>query len=271
MLEKIPIVQRLARSIHYRVSKILPPDYLGNRYECPLCKTGLSHFLPLPFYYFKELQENQFIHSIFQAESANLENYLCPACNAADRDRLYCLYIEKFLQTVNEDAEFNLLEIAPSSQLRAFLQKKPQFKYRSADLFMSDVDDKIDITDMQSYADGQFDIFICSHVLEHVEDDKKAMRELYRILSQRGWGIVMAPINLSFKEDYENNSITGESERWKHFGQNDHVRLYSKSGFVSKLKTAGFRVEQLGVDYFGLADFEKFGIHPRTVLYIVKK
>ncbi len=271
MLEKNPIVQRLARSIHYRVSKMLPPDYLGERYECPLCKTKLNHFTPLPAYYFNKLQENQFIHSIFQSENPNLENYLCPACDASDRDRLYCLYIEKFLQTAGENAEFNLLEIAPSSQLRKFLQEKPQFNYRSADLFMPDVDDKIDITNMQAYADGQFDVFVCSHVLEHVEDDNRAMRELYRILSHQGWGITMVPINLGLKEDYENSSITSESERWKHFGQDDHVRMYSKSGFVNKLKTAGFRVEELGVDYFGLADFDKYGIHPRTVLYIVKK
>lgn len=271
MLLNTPIIQRVIRSIHYRLSKLLPPDYIGSQYECPLCKSQLAHFLPLPIYYFKELQENQFIHNIFEAENCNLENYSCPVCDASDRDRLYCFYIEKFMKSVMANAKFKVLEIAPSTQLRNYLKKNSQFNYRSADLFMSDVDDKIDIRNMSIYADGQFDIFICSHVLEHVDDDQRAIRELYRILNKGGWGIIMVPINLSLKEDYENDSLTSESERWKHFGQNDHVRMYSKPGFIKKLKEAGFQVKERDVNYFGATEFEKYGIHPRSILYTVEK
>jgi predicted SAM-dependent methyltransferase len=156
-------------------------------------------------------------------------------------------------------------------QLRKVLQRNEQIEYRSADLFMEDVDDKIDITNMNVYPDESFDSFVCSHVLEHVDDDLKAMRELRRILKQDGWGIAMVPINLALEENYEDASITSESGRWKHFGQNDHVRMYSKPGFIGRLNEAGFKVEQYGVDFFGLETFEKHGVHPRSVLYVVKK
>jgi SAM-dependent methyltransferase len=267
---KVGLVQRVIRSLRYRSRKIYP-DYLGDKYQCPLCKTQLAYFEPLPMYYFRELQENQYIHSIFQAETSNIENYQCPVCNSSDRDRLYYLYTEEFLREADAAQKFKLLEIAPSAQLRNFLQRSKQVEYRSADLFMEGVDDKVDITNMNIYADESFDIFICSHVLEHVEDDLKAMRELYRILKPGGWGIAMVPILLGLQEIYEDPTIKSESERWKHFGQNDHVRMYSKNGFRTRLKEAGFQIDEFGISHFGEKSFEKYGIHPRSVLYIVKK
>ena len=56
-------------------------------------------------------------------------------------------------------------------------------------------------------------MFFCSHILEHVENDRKAMRELYRILKSNGVGIIMAPILLTLKEVYENPHITDENAR----------------------------------------------------------
>jgi len=140
------------------------------------------------------------------------------------------------------------------------------------DLFMAGVDDKVvDITNMSIYADNRFHLIVCSHVLEHIEDDRKAMAELYRVLNPAGFAIVMVPINLWLKEDFEDPVKTTEAERWRYFGQNDHVRVYSKAGFVGKLTAVGFKVAQLGIDYFGAEVFERNGIHPRSVLYIARK
>lgn len=270
MTAQIRIIDRAIQSLRYRLNKYRP-DYFGDKYECPLCNTKLARFLPLPIYYFREMYENQFVHSIFQTETLNIENYLCPVCNCSDRDRLYYLYIVSFLQKIDKSQRYRLLEIAPASQLRKVLQQNEQIEYRCADLFMENVDDKVDITDMNIYPDESFDIFVCSHVLEHINDDVKAMRELHRILKPNGWGIAMVPISLGLQNNYENPNITSESERWKYFGQNDHVRMYSKQGFINRLSKVGFQVEQLGVDFFGREAFERYGIHSRSVLYVVKK
>jgi len=124
---------------------------------------------------------------------------------------------------------------------------------------------------MPIYKDDSIDIFICSHVLEHVEDDRKAIAELYRILKPGGWGIVMVPIQLTLSEIHEDTSIKSENERCKYFGLESHVRIYSKQGFVRRLECSGFKVNQLGISYFGIEIFEKCGIHHRSVLYVVEK
>jgi SAM-dependent methyltransferase len=242
----------------------------AGKYICPACGTRVSSFNRLPDLYQQKQDEVGYIHPIFQMETINRLAYSCPNCKASDRERLYALYFKNIYKQPH--AKFKLLDIAPAKPLQKFIKSHfPEMEYRSADLMMEDVDDKVDITNMNIYDDNSFDFFICSHVLEHIEDDKKAMKELFRILKPGGKGIAMVPILLSLTEDYENPEVKTEDERWKHFGQNDHVRMYSKPGFISKLTNAGFNVTQFNIDSFGVEVFTECGIHPRSVLYIVEK
>jgi hypothetical protein len=125
--------------------------------------------------------------------------------------------------------------------------------------------------DMKIYADASCGFFICSHILEHVVDDLQALRELFRILKHGGKGILMVPIMLTLKEIDEDASLLPCEERWRRFGQDDHLRLYSKNGFLSRILNAGFTVRQLGSDYFGKDIFSKCGLTVSSVLYIVEK
>ena len=52
---------------------------------------------------------------------------------------------------------------------------------------------KMDITNIL-YEDNTFDSIWCNHVLEHVVDDQKAMRELLRVPKPGGWAILQVPI-----------------------------------------------------------------------------
>lgn len=264
------------KSIRLIVKKILhqfglyQPNTKRPVFTCPVCEKGGIMFKPLSFYYFREWDKHQFVHSIFQFETLNLEYYTCPNCKASDRDRLYAIYINKVLCN-GVGQSLKVLDIAPSSALSAFLKRKTQLEVRTADLFMQGVDDVVDIMDMHIYSDESWDIFICSHVLEHLEYDVKAMRELHRILARDGWGIAMVPINLGLQNNYEDPTVTDAPGRWKHFAQNDHVRLYSKNGFIERLQSVGFKVNQYDQTFFGKDVFRKYGIHPRSVLYIVTK
>ena len=189
---------------------------------------------------------------------------------ASDRERLYALYFRRFVDRGGMLRD--ILDIAPAHPLAAFLERVGTTGYRTADLTMDNVTDRrIDIQDMHDYEDDRFQFFVCSHVLEHVPNDVAAIGELYRILAPGGWGICMVPINLGLSEIYENPDIADEAGRWKHFGQNDHVRVYSKAGFVERLESAGFRVAQHGIAYFGEEVFKRHAIHPRSVLYIAHK
>ena len=44
------------------------------------------------------------------------------------------------------------------------------------------------------FADGTFDLVLCNHVLEHIEDDQVAIKELARVLRPGGIAILQAPV-----------------------------------------------------------------------------
>jgi SAM-dependent methyltransferase len=238
-------------------------------FACSVCGADRVTLQPLPWSRLRKLDEHQHAYSVFQYETFNYEYYSCVRCGAKDRDRLYAMYFRRALQGRSEPLA--VLDIAPSAPLTAFLKASPQIRLRTADLKLTYVDDQVDITDMRMYTDEQFDAFICSHVLEHVPDDVAAMKELHRVTKRGGWGIAMVPIHLGLPATQEDPSITDEGGRWKYFGQNDHVRIYSKTTFIERLQSAGFLVQQLGRSYFGDDAFARHGIHPRSVLYVVTK
>jgi predicted SAM-dependent methyltransferase len=258
--------------VYRKMNNFSKKTYKKGDYRCPLCKNEFDHFNRLPDYYIEMLDKYQYVHPFFYSETFNYLKYSCPACGASDRNRLYALYFEKrFSEIAIHKSAYNILDIAPDKNLSDWIKKYPFIQYRSLDLYMEGVDDKADITNLNIYEKDRFDIIICSHVLEHIVDDRKAMGEIFRVLKPNGFAIIMVPIMLTLHEDLENHEWTSEADRWKYYGQNDHVRMYSKGGFVKKLEKTGFKVLQLGIEYFGKETFLQNGIHRQSVLYIVEK
>lgn len=95
------------------------------------------------------------------------------------------------------------------------------------------------LTDIR-YPDESFDVILCSHVLEHVQDDRKAMREFHRVLKPDGWAILLVPITAD--KTFEDPSIVDPQARLAAFGQEDHVRRYGPD-YIDRLREAGFTVE----------------------------
>jgi predicted SAM-dependent methyltransferase len=243
--------------------------YKGEDYQCPICVSDLRLFYPLPDYFRVNLEINNRVYTVYDFETISVENYMCPVCRCSDRDRLHALYLEKR----SEDLKDNqiLVHFAPERSLSKYIKQIITCNYRTADLHMKNVDDKLDITNMDIYETASVDCFICSHVLEHIPDDKKALQELYRILKPSGWGILMVPVIPELDETYEDFTKTTEEERSKYFGQQDHVRVYAKNDFLHKMKHAGFVIHQLDKDYFGKDVFKRCGISEKSVIYIVEK
>lgn len=248
----------------------------AGRFRCSVCDRRVARFDPLPATLLDEGRKYGFKYSIDEAEMCNAAGYSCPHCGAADRERLYALYLRDYFRDFAPTGVARLVDFAPSAALSSFIRKlitqsSPKCSYRTADLLREDVDDQVDIMEMKIYENNSVDFFVCSHVLEHVTDDKKALRELHRILRVGGRGILVVPIVLTAAEIDEDPSLTDPAERWRRFGQDDHVRLYSKEGFLSRVHEAGLRVQQLGSSHFGLGTFRKHGITSQSVLYIVEK
>lgn len=231
-----------------------------DKYHCNYCNKRFERFEPWPDIY-------DFPNYVF--ENYNKYTAICPSCRSMDRERLYKLYIEK--ETNLQHSHSKVLHVAPETQLRKWLQSFENITYVCGDLYPSDdLMEKIDITDIKNYSDGSFDVIICSHVLEHIPDDLRAMTELYRVLKKGGWGIIQVPA-LNLKETFEDPSITTPEERLRVFGQADHVRIYAKD-YVDRLKSVGFKVKEFNyAQKYGLSEAQKYGLSDTDVLYVVEK
>lgn len=245
--------------------------YRGTEFRCPVCGVELRAFKPGAASYERMLREHEYVYPLDAIETFNVAAYSCPSCDASDRERLYALYLDRVLATGEPARRYRLLEFAPSLGLSRKLKRHPLVDYRSADLYRNNVDDRVDITDMRGYADASFDIVLCSHVLEHVPDDRRAMRELRRILRPDGFAIVMVPLVHGVDETNEDGAIDTPALRWKYFGSDDHLRQYGKRDFADRLVAAGFKVERLGADFFGEDAFWRAGIAADSVLYVVRR
>ena len=132
------------------------------------------------------------------------------------------------------------------------------------------VDVKADLLDLP-FQDEEFDVVFCNHVLEHIIEDKKAMKELYRVLKPGGWGILQVPLKRANSETYEDFSITDPKERQIHFGQYDHVRWYAMDYFT-RLESVGFEVEILEYSKtFSKKEQMRYGLSENEILPIVRK
>lgn len=244
--------------------------YCGGARRCPLCGSGLSRFLPLPDEFRRPLEIAGRRYGPSDFETLAVEEYLCPVCRCADRERLCALFVGRVASRT--PAAGTLLHFAPERALARFLRRHLRLPYRSADLLRADVDDRgVDLTRLERYATGSVGCFLCSHVLEHVPDDARALRELHRVLGDRGWGILLAPVLPALQDTHEDWSCTTPAARLVSFGQEDHVRVYGKRDFVARVRAAGFQVAELGAAWFGAEALREAGVAPGSCLYVVHK
>lgn len=142
-------------------------------------------------------------------------------------------------------AGLRVLHVAPEGCLREKLTVLPGVKYTAGDKFTPGYDYPagtidLDITSMP-FKDDSFDLVLCSHVLEHVPDDRTAMKELYRVLSPGGLALLMVPVDMARAVTDEDPTVIDSKERIARFGQFDHVRQYGRD-YPDRLRSAGFTV-----------------------------
>ena len=115
-------------------------------------------------------------------------------------------------------ANIKLLHVAPETVFFKFLKKQKNLDYYPADKFPSVYPQGTNYIDLLeiNFPDNTFDAIICNHVFQYIDDDKKAMTELYRVLKPGGWAIMQVPINKKLPRTYEDASITDPKEEKKH-------------------------------------------------------
>ncbi len=128
----------------------------------------------------------------------------------------------------------------------------------------------MDITDI-GIESMSFDLIICNHVLEHVVDDRKAMRELFRVLKPGGLAILQVPIAMLTEETVEAPSITDPAERERRFGQSDHVRIYGLD-YPNRLREAGFFVvTPTPLDFLDGSSVAQYGLLANERLFVCSR
>ncbi len=135
-----------------------------------------------------------------------------------------------------------MLHIAPEQCFYKRFRKMGNLDYTTADLESPLADIKLDVQQMP-FENNTFDTVICNHVLEHVPDDRKAMREILRVLKPGGFGIMQVPMDMSLEKTYEDPGIVLPQDRGKHFRQKDHYRLYGHD-YLERLKECGFIIPE---------------------------
>jgi len=242
----------------------------GKKTFCPVCLESNMGFNPLPVFYSENAAKYGYKH-FGKGEMTALETYTCKCCGASDRERLYAWWMSTCLFKTDAEKPKKIVHFAPETELSKFIKRSHIFvDYQTADYMMDGVDHKVDLMDIP-FSNDTYDFFICSHVLEHVLDDKKAIAELFRITKPGGKGILMAPIITTLPKTIEDPSITDESERWRLFGQNDHVRLYARKEYTERIKAVGFQLDELDISFFGIRVFKMLGLKQSSVLYIANK
>ena len=208
----------------YLARPVLSVLLKGDTYIDPIDGKGFKRFLPYGY-------------------GKQRPNVLSPSTLSLERHRLLWLYLQK--ETTFFEKELKVLHMAPEQCFLSIFKKMKNLDYTTADLYSPIVDVKADILDLP-FEDELFDFVLCNHVLEHIENDTKAMSELFRVLKPGGIGIFQIPQDLSLEQTYEDSSITSPEERAAHFGQYDHVRIYGKDYF-DRLRKVGFKVNE--IDY----------------------
>ena len=217
------LVRKVPRPILIKLSYLIriPASllYAGNNVECPICGKSFRKFLPYG---------NQ-----------GIDNRMCPSCLSLERHRLIWLFLKK--ETKFFTNKLKVLHMAPEQPFLKRFKKLAHLDYTTADLISPIADVKTDIRKLV-FKDNSFDFIMCNHVIEHIDEEQTALKELLRVLKPGGNAILQVPIDYSLDTTFEDLSITDPKEREKHFGQYDHLRQYG-TDYPERLKKAGFIVE----------------------------
>ncbi len=196
--------------------------YRGNKVYCDCCGSTFSAFAP-----FGEIKR---------------KNAWCPKCESLERHRLLSMYLKN--KTDIYQKQLKVLHVAPEVAFFDHLNSRKNLQYNPVDVYAHLYPKGTKYLDIlnTNLPDDSYDVIICNHVFQYIEDDRKAMRELYRIMKPGGWAIMQVPYDKSRKVTYEDSSITDPLERVKAFGLKEHVRSYGLD-YADRLRETGFHVK----------------------------
>lgn len=225
--------------------------YIGSKVECPVCNSKYRKFLP------------------YGRNTSSRENALCPSCLSLERHRLMALYMKR--KTNFYTAKLKVLHVAPEYCFIDRFEQMKNLDYITADIESPLAKVKMDIHQIP-FPENTFDVAICNHVMEHVDDYILAMSELHRVLKPGGWALIQSPQDMKYEVTYEDPTITDPKEREIHFLQNDHLRLFARN-YGRELEKGGFKVteDRFVMDELSKAEVQRYSLPGEEIVYFCQK
>ena len=239
-------------------------SHWGFKYKCPFCGFHSRKLNPIGI-------DNPTIRR-YQIIGAGLRNAGCPKCGSTDRERLVYTFLKHELAIFNKQ-QTRVLHIAPEMIIADQFIKHGFANYTCGDFFAEgqhadyshELVKHMDVQNLP-FADNSFDLIICNHVLEHVFDEKKAIKELFRVVAKDGLAILQVPFSPILEKTISDPAITDGAILEEKFGQKDHVRLFGND-YKYILESQGFSIQELKLQQ----KYSKYGLNPDEILFIGKK
>ena len=249
-------MQRIA--LRFLPKRLHGPIKIGIR---KLCYFGFSRYCPVCNSWVKKFDSFGF---------RRRPDAQCPVCKSLERHRFVWIFFQKSTNLFDGNPK-KMLHFAPEPGLSRRFQKIPSLDYVSADLDDKKAMVKMDISNID-FPDASFDMVYCCHVLEHVEDDRKAIREIFRVLKEDGQAFILVPVTV--EKTFEDLSVKDPRQREELFGQSDHLRRYGVD-FSDRLTDAGFKVTVLfAPDILTKTQIDKFGrglVYEKERIFVCRK
>lgn len=224
--------------------------YKGNTFTDPIDGSGYRKFLPYGY--------GEYLRT----------NALCPGTLSLERHRLLWLYLKRHSSFLK--LPIKVLHVAPEQIFFSKFKKIQDWDYITTDLHSPLASIKADLCDLP-FEEEQFDLILCNHVLEHIEDDLKAMQELFRVLKSGGTLIAQVPMDENNTKTLEDFNIVKTKERAAMFGQYDHVRIYGLD-FFDRLEKVGFKVEAILIqNQLEASEIKRFALPPKEKIPVATK
>ena len=185
---------------------------------CPICNTSAAQFLTFGM--------------------ANRPNAKCPTCGSLERHRFLWVFLQRRTDFFEDHKQ--VLHMAPDPALSSVFKTRHGAGYVCIDAFDLQADVLGDLRNLP-FKKNSFDRIICSHVLEHIQNDGLAINELVRVLSPGNWAVIMVPFNPE-RATIEASPQMTPAQRKAAFGHPFHFRSYGYD-LVERLEAAGLAAE----------------------------
>lgn len=240
---------------------------LGSNKKCYVCNKTFGHFLK-----FRNGTRgiNEFRRQLNMIGS-DVDNFGCMYCGSHDRERHLFMFFDK-LEIWERMRGARILHFAPEKNLAYRICEQSPLEYVKADLYPSSDDiRKMDATAI-GFEGNRFNLIIANHILEHIRDYTKALREFYRTLNSGGIAILQTPFSKLLNDNLEDDNIDTDELRSFFHGQEDHVRTFAERHLLKNIEEAGFDLDlKRHGEFFDERTAHYYGVNSKEYLMQARK